>query len=126
MKIFIIAVVSLTLCAAFIIISSYIVRQSTEELEVMVAALPSSINKNSPDEVIGRIEEGLNFWRSRRKMLCLVISHREFDDVENALIALSAAVRSEDGGNYASGIDGLRERLTKLRESESLSLDSII
>ena len=35
-------------------------------------------------------------------------------------------VRAGDGGNYAVNLDGLREKLAKLSESESFSLDSII
>ena len=126
MKILIIAIISLTLCTAFIFISSHLVCLATNEISNEISSLPASINKNSPDELIGRIEESLNIWRSHRLMLCLVISHKEFDDVENGLISLSAFVRTGDDGNYAAGLDALRERLTKLRTSESLSFDSII
>ena len=126
MKTPILAIISITICAVFIFCSSIIVGKYVDDLSSRVDELPRVINENSPDGLVGRIDDSLKRWRSHRSFLCLVISHREFDEIENALISLSAAVRSNDGGNYAITLDGLTEKLSKLKESESFTLDSII
>lgn len=94
----------------------------------MISPLPEALDasEKTSEDILERLDSATKEWTDRRFKLCLVISHKEFDEVENLLINLRAAVVSRDSGNYAANIASLRERLTKLSESERLSADGIM
>lgn len=128
MKIFIIACVALAACIGFVFIGQAFIQDSLLYINDMISPLPETLEiaEKTPEDILGRLDSATNDWTGKHFKLCIFISHKEFDEVENLLINLRAAVVSGDIGNYAANISMLRERLTKLSESERISANGII
>ena len=126
MKSFIFALLAIVLCMGTAIFGQIYVTDAVEHQLKTTDCFDPLLYENKAPEYLGRLENAIYEWRGAREMLCTFISHRDFDDIENLLLSLKGAVISGDGGNYASSLELLRERLTKLKLSEVLSLDGIL
>ena len=125
MKSFIFALLTFAVCIAVAVFGQiYVTRAASYQLTV-AESFNTSPNESKASEYIGRLEDAISEWSSKRKILCAFISHREFDEVETQLISLKSAVTAGDEGNYVSSLELLKERLVKLKLSEVLSFDGI-
>lgn len=125
MKSFIFALLTFAVCIAVAVFGQiYVTRAASYQLTV-AESFNTSPNESKASEYIGRLEDAISEWSSKRKILCAFISHREFDEVETQLISLKSAVISGDVGNYTSSLELLKERLIKLKLSENLSLEGL-
>ncbi len=125
MKSFIIALMTLAVCAGVAVFGQVYVTNAVNDQYDLAESFETLPDKNKAPEYIGRLDGAINEWNSKRKLLCVFISHRDFDDVDSQLISLKSAVISHDIGNYTSSLELLKEKLTKLKLSETLSFEGI-
>ncbi|MBR6807939.1 MAG: DUF4363 family protein [Clostridia bacterium] len=128
MKIFVLAVI--TLCIALLLmvfISSYI-SSTIDTVSEAVKALPSEFSQSSKasETVLECLDSTIKYWQSRRFKLCLVTSREGFEEIESLLLNLRASVQSGDFGIYLSTLENLKEKLVRLKKSESLSPEGFL
>ena len=125
MKSFIFALLTFAVCIAVSVFGQVYVTRAVDFQLTVAESFNTSPDESKAPEYIGRLEDAIDEWSSKRKILCAFISHREFDEVETQLISLKSAVTAGDAGNYVSSLELLKERLEKLKLSEVLSFHGI-
>lgn len=128
MKYFILALSALLLCITVIVLSRGYILSCTGELLGILDDIRTLVpfTENSPDEVIGRIEYMKSFWSSRQSILCIILSHKEYDEIEDSIGALLASAITHDRGNFSVFSTELHDRLTRLAKSEKLTIYGIL
>ncbi len=90
-------------------------------------SLPDSLSEGKTPLGIIEAEE---CFEKHKLLLSFAVSHRELDDIEEALSEVAAAMESRSPAPsavaYSSALSSLRERLSRLLESERLSLEGIL
>ncbi len=125
MKSFIFALLTFAVCISVAVFGQVYVTGAIEYQLTIAEIFETSHNESKASEYIGRLEDAIREWSSKRKILCAFISHRDFDEVSTQLISLKSAVTAGDIGNYVSSLELLKERLTKLKLSEKLSFEGL-
>lgn len=127
MKVFICALAALILCIILSVWSELYVLNEILNLESAVSSLPETYAKEKgPEDILRSIEKAISSWSSKQTVMCLIINHRDFDEIENDLISVKASLLSEDEGNYSASLAALKEKLSKLRDYERFSIDGIL
>ncbi len=126
MKSFIIACLVLAVCAGFTAVLQLHVCDTVGKISEEVSGFDERLDANKAPEYIGCLDHALEMLRGRRWSVCLTVDHKEYEDIEEALLALRSAVSSGDVGNYSQSISYLKEKLYKLRASEMLTFEGIL
>ena len=128
MKIFFFAVITLTISVFLILFTQFYVSDTAGRLENIIRNIPTyyPASEKASEDILRCLDDSVVFWQSRRFTVCLMINRNDFEEIENLLLNVRAAAYSEDCGIYASSLASLKERLTRLKKSESLSLDGIL
>ena len=130
MKVFVTACTAFVLAAAFAVISAIYTGNAVDKTKAVLDALPPDITeveetKDTPEDILGSIEEAEGLWASKTGKLSFFVNHRELDEIDALMVTLHSAASSADSGHYASTLAALKERLKKLSSSESFSFISI-
>ena len=128
MRVFIFAVITLTVSFFLMFFTQFYVTGAISKLENIINTIPTyyTSNEKASEDTLRCLDDSVDFWQCRRFTVCLLINRNEFEEIENLLLSIRAAVHSSDNGIYASSLASLKERLTRLKKSESLSLDGIL
>ena len=128
MRVFIFAVITLTVSFFLMFFTQFYVSGVISKLENIINTFPTyyTSNEKASEDTLRCLDDSVDFWQCRRFTVCLLINRDEFEEIENLLLSIRAAVHSSDNGIYASSLASLKERLTRLKKSESLSLDGIL
>lgn len=128
MRIFIFAIIALTAAVFLIFYTQYYVSSSVVELEKSIDLLFEypSVNEKAPEKHLRCLDDSVDFWQKRRFKICLMVNRNEFEEIENLLLDLRAAAHVGDSGIYSSSLAALKEKLSRLKNSEKLSLDGIL
>ena len=125
MKSFFFALITFAVCISVAVFGQVYVTKAVEYQLALTESFETSADTNKASEYIGRLDDAIDAWNSKRKILCAFISHRDFDEVSTQLISLKSAVTAGDAGNYVSSLELLKEKLTKLKLSENLSFEGV-
>ena len=126
MKSFIIACVVLGICVGYVVVLQYHVNDTIGKITDEISSFEDHLETNKAPEQLRCLDNAIDIWHGRRWSVCLSLNHREYDDIEEALLALRSAVNSCDGGNYSQSISALREKLDRLRASEKLTVEGVL
>lgn len=125
MRSFLIALTVLSACICSAFYSQHTLLSTTDSINAYLSEIPELEKAEKTSDHIECLDHALDIWKNKRPLLCLFIDHRDHDEIENALISARASAASHDEGNFAADMAVLREKLDKLRLSESTSLDGI-
>ena len=128
MRIFVFAIITLTVSFFLIFYTQYYISRSVLELEknleILSEYLPS--NEKAPEKHLRCLDDSVDFWQERRFKICLMVNRDEFEEIKSLLLNIRAAAYAGDSGIYFSSFASLKEKLVRLKNSEKLSFDGIL
>ena len=121
MKSFLISCVILALVFTLAACNQHLLAKTVRELSAYAAALPASVGDSGQITVYAAELERI--WYRRQFLFSLCVPASRTDPVERAILMLGAAA---DGDGYTAARADLLFQLDRFRESETLSLRSIL
>lgn len=127
MKIFISACMAFLLTFTLVIYTSVSTKNIIEDMILEINTLESMITDDTISDDANSILQNIERkWEDHRFLLCLSISRKESDDIDISMKLTQAAFESGDIGLYKVYLTAFSEKLTKLSESETFSLEGIL
>ena len=128
MKVFVSAIVALSLITGFVIFAGIHSHSALSSMLERADDLPELVEetKEHSGEAAGVLSDIRKIWDRERFTLSLSISHRELDEVDFSLRSVEASIKAGDSGNYAYAVSILKERLRLLESSEHFSPYGIV
>lgn len=110
-----------------VIYTSVSTKNIIEDMILEINTLESMITDDTISDDANSILQNIERkWEDHRFLLCLSISRKESDDIDISMKLTQAAFESGDIGLYKVYLTAFSEKLTKLSESETFSLEGIL